>query len=76
MKLKEYYQLEDSKDLLETFKKIINYDNTFQLSLEEEKIVGDTRNLVVKGRSGTGKTLSFELKLFSIELFFKTKKSE
>lgn len=43
----------------------------FKLSEEEEDVVGDNSNLIVIGRSGTGKTTCALMRMFAIEIIFK-----
>ncbi|CDW90518.1 lupus brain antigen [Stylonychia lemnae] len=43
----------------------------FKLTIEQEKMISTPNNLLCLGRSGTGKTTSSALRLFSTDVFFK-----
>jgi hypothetical protein len=43
----------------------------FRLSEEETQVVAENKNLIVMGRSGTGKTTCALMRLFAIEIYVK-----
>lgn len=43
----------------------------FKLTIEQEKMISTPNNLLCLGRSGTGKTTSSALRLFSTDVFYK-----
>lgn len=43
----------------------------FRLTIEQEKMIGTANDLLCLGRSGTGKTTSSALRLFSTDAFYK-----
>ena len=58
---------------MELLKKIPNFK--IKLTEEEKNVVGENGNVMVIGRSGTGKTTCAVLRLFAIEMLFKIRVS-
>lgn len=71
--LKKYVDFNSAKNLVELLKKIPNFK--IKLTEEEKNVVGENGNVMVIGRSGTGKTTCAVLRLFAIEMLFKIRVS-
>ena len=72
-KFAEYFktnaQFKQAVQLVEFLEKIPNF--TIKLTVQEKKVIGQEGNVLVLGRSGTGKTTCLMLRLFAMEFLFK-----
>ena len=71
--LNRYADFTSAGKLVELLEKIPNF--AIKLTEEEKAVVGATGNLLVIGRSGTGKTTCAILRLFAMEMLFKLRLS-
>lgn len=71
--MKKYVDFNSAKNLVELLRKIPNF--RIKLTDEEKNVVGQNGNVMVIGRSGTGKTTCAVLRLFAIEMLFKIRVS-
>eukprot|EP00825_Cyclidium_porcatum_P021771 TRINITY_DN24176_c0_g1_i2.p1 TRINITY_DN24176_c0_g1~~TRINITY_DN24176_c0_g1_i2.p1 ORF type:complete len:233 (-),score=36.35 TRINITY_DN24176_c0_g1_i2:115-813(-) len=67
--LQKYADFSSAAKLVELLQKIPNF--RIQLTNEEMEAIGQSGNVLVIGRSGTGKTTCCILRLFSMEMLFK-----
>jgi Cdc6-like AAA superfamily ATPase len=67
--LNRYADFTSAAKLVDLLQKIPNFK--VRLTDEEKDVVGCPGNLLVIGRSGTGKTTCAVLRLFAMELLFK-----
>lgn len=71
--LKKYADFSSASKLVELLQKIPNFK--LKLTEEEQTVVGAPGNLLVIGRSGTGKTTCALLRLFAMEMLFRLRLS-
>ena len=71
--LNRYADFTSAGKLVELLEKIPNF--AIKLTDEEKTVVGAPGNLLVIGRSGTGKTTCAILRLFAMEMLFKLRLS-
>lgn len=71
--LKKYADFSSASKLVELLQKIPNFK--IKLTEEEQNVVGAPGNLLVIGRSGTGKTTCALLRLFAMEMLFRLRLS-
>lgn len=71
--LKKYVDFQSAKNLVDLLQKIPNFRIT--LTEEEKNVIGQNGNVMVIGRSGTGKTTCAVMRLFAIEMLFKIRVS-
>jgi len=69
--LKQFFSFASSKQLIKIYEGIPN--KKYKLTEDEKNIVTCDKNMIVIGRSGTGKTLCALLRLYIIEFFFKAR---
>lgn len=67
--LKKYVDFQSAKNLVDLLQKIPNF--RIKLTEEEKNVIGENGNVMVIGRSGTGKTTCAVMRLFAIEMLFK-----
>ncbi|CAD8167125.1 unnamed protein product [Paramecium pentaurelia] len=67
--LKRYADFSSAAKLVELLQKVPNFK--IKLTEEEQEVVGSDGNVMVIGRSGTGKTTCSILRLFAMETLFK-----
>jgi hypothetical protein len=70
--IKNYADFSSAKRLVELLVKIPNFGIKF--TEEEKEVIGTNGNVLVIGRSGTGKTTCSVLRMFSMEMLFKIRK--
>jgi hypothetical protein len=71
--VKRFVDFQSAKSLVELLTKIPNFK--VKLTNQEKDVIGENGNVMVIGRSGTGKTTCAVLRLFSIEMLFKIRLS-
>jgi Lhr-like helicase len=71
--IKRFVDFQSAKSLVELLTKIPNFK--VNLTPQEKNVIGENGNVLVIGRSGTGKTTCAVLRLFSIEMLFKIRLS-
>jgi flagellar biosynthesis GTPase FlhF len=71
--IKRFVDFQSAKSLVELLTKIPNFN--INLTEQEKDVIGENGNVLVIGRSGTGKTTCAILRLFSIEMLFKIRLS-
>ena len=71
--LKQYADFSSAAKLVELLEKIPNFK--LKLTLQEKDVIGQSGNVLVIGRSGTGKTTCAILRIFSMEILFKIRVS-
>ncbi|KAM3136353.1 hypothetical protein pb186bvf_011488 [Paramecium bursaria] len=71
--LKRYADFSSAAKLVELLQRIPNFK--VKLTEQEQKVVGASGNVLVIGRSGTGKTTCAILRLFAMEMLFKLRLS-
>lgn len=62
--LRKYLDFQSAKNLVDLLQKIPNFRIT--LTEEEKNVIGQNGNVMVIGRSGTGKTTCAVMRLFAI----------
>lgn len=67
--LKQYADFSSAAKLVELLEKIPNFK--LKLTTQEKEAIGQNGNVLVIGRSGTGKTTCAVLRIFSMEILFK-----
>jgi hypothetical protein len=71
--IKRFVDFQSAKTLVELLTKIPNF--RVELTEQEKDVIGENGNVLVIGRSGTGKTTCAVLRLFAIEMLFKIRLS-
>ena len=71
--VKRFVDFQSAKSLVELLTQIPNFK--VKLTEQEKDVIGENGNVMVIGRSGTGKTTCAVLRLFSIEMLFKIRLS-
>lgn len=71
--IKRFVDFQSAKTLVELLTKIPNFK--INLTEQEKDVIGQNGNVLVIGRSGTGKTTCAVLRLFSIQMLFKIRLS-
>ena len=71
--IKRFLDFKSAKTLVELLSKIPNFK--VNLTEQEKDVIGENGNVLVIGRSGTGKTTCAVLRLFAIEMLFKIRLS-
>lgn len=71
--IRRFVDFQSAQTLVDLLTKIPNFN--VRLTDQEKDVIGENGNVLVIGRSGTGKTTCAVLRLFSIEMLFKIRLS-